>query len=230
MNDVKGAADMSQGNATSYTSDRFGNANSALALNGGWTQVPSGVYFNSQESTISVWVLPQQFGSWARIVDFGNGPSSNNIVLTLSFGNSLTPVLACIGSFSATSARNLTLNEWQFLAATFNGTNARIYLNGTLVADINFQIITPSTQSSNSCYIGKSNWPDNGYSSSYLDDLRFYNKSLTQDEIIELMNSQFYTTTSSTTALTSSSLCSKTSISKCSYIRLLLFKFLFTFA
>ena len=59
MNDVKGAADMSQGNATSYTSDRFGNANSALALNGGWTQVPSGIYFNSPQFTITAWVYPQ---------------------------------------------------------------------------------------------------------------------------------------------------------------------------
>ena len=34
---------MKQGALTSFTSDRFGNANSALALNGGWAQVPSGV-------------------------------------------------------------------------------------------------------------------------------------------------------------------------------------------
>ena len=42
--------------------------------------------------------------------------------------------------------------------------------------------------SRSNCYIGKSNWATDGYSNSYLDDLRFYNKSLTQEEINELMN------------------------------------------
>jgi len=35
--------------------------------------------------------------------------------------------------------------------------------------------------------IGKSNWLTDGYSSLYLDDLRFFNKSLNQEEIIQLM-------------------------------------------
>ena len=37
MLDQIGMANMIQGNLTSFTLDRFGNANSALALNGGYT-------------------------------------------------------------------------------------------------------------------------------------------------------------------------------------------------
>jgi hypothetical protein len=62
MKDLIGSADMTQGSLTSFTMDRFGNANSALALNGGWTQVPAGVYFDSIEFTISVWVYPNECG------------------------------------------------------------------------------------------------------------------------------------------------------------------------
>ena len=40
MKDVVGGDDMTQGSLTSFAADRFGNVNSALALNGGWTQVP----------------------------------------------------------------------------------------------------------------------------------------------------------------------------------------------
>ncbi len=37
--------------------------------------------------------------------------------------------------------------------------------------------------------IGKSNMGGgDGYSSSYIDDLRFYNKSLTQSELLKIMN------------------------------------------
>jgi hypothetical protein len=190
MKDFIGSADMTQGSLSSFTTDRFGNVKSALALNGGWTQVQAGVYFDSIEFTISVWVYPMNVGSWARIIDFGNGQSADNIVLSLSYSNSLKPDFVILSGsnliFQTISTKPITLNQWQFLTSTINGTNARIYLNGTLVANIqNYNL--PIHVSRSKCYIGKSNWPD-GYSSSHLDDLRFYYKSLTQEEIIELMN------------------------------------------
>ena len=194
MLDQIGSSHMIQGNLTSFIQDRFGNINSAIALNGGWTQVPSGVYFDSTEFTISVWVYPRQIGNWSRIIDFGNGQRSDNIVLM--FANEYNPqhVLRILKSSNyilnkLISSQNLTLNEWQFIVATFNGTNARLYLNGTLTADLNQNYNLP-TLSRKYCFIGKSNWAINGYSSSYLDDLRFYNKSLSQEEILELVNHQ----------------------------------------
>ena len=48
MLDQIGSAHMTQESLTTFTSDRFGNPNSALALNSSWTQVPQGVYFNTQ--------------------------------------------------------------------------------------------------------------------------------------------------------------------------------------
>jgi hypothetical protein len=192
MKDVISSADMTQGNLTSFTMDRFGNLNSALALNGGYTRVPSGVYFDSIEFTISAWVYPSNVGLNSRIIDFGNGRTANNIILSLSSGN-LKPYFQIFSRsnlvFTATSSKPLTENRWQFLTATLNGTNATVYLNGTLVAESNTQNYTrPFNLSRSNCYVGKSNWPSDRYSSSYLDDLRFYNKSLTQEEIIDLMD------------------------------------------
>ena len=37
-------------------------------------------------------------------------------------------------------------------------------------------------------FIGKSNWAADGFSDSLLDDLRFYNTSLNQTEIMDIMN------------------------------------------
>ena len=84
MNDQIGSSHMIQGSLTSFVTDRFGNANSALALNGGWTQVPSGVYFDTPEFTISVWIYPLQVSDWSRIIDFGNGQFSNTIIVAIS--------------------------------------------------------------------------------------------------------------------------------------------------
>ena len=190
MNDQIGSSHMMQGNLTSFTSDRFGCLNSALALNGGWTQVQSGVYFDSIEFTISVWVLPQQIGSNSRIFDFGNGWQSDNVVLTLEYVSTPKNLFQIFQSstikLDAISSQNLTLNEWQFIVATFNGTNARLYLNGTLTAESNQNYTLPIITRTN-CFIGKRNWPQNGYSWSYLDELRFYNKSLNQKEILKLL-------------------------------------------
>jgi hypothetical protein len=193
MRDVIGSADMTQGSSTSFVADRFGNVNSALALNGGWTQVPAGVYFDTIEFTISAWVYPSNVGSSSRIIDFGNGLDSNNILLSLSSFNTLQPNFYIFSGptivLSALSTKPITENQWQFFVTTFNGTKARIYLNGILVADSNTQNQTRQFNIwRNSCYIGKSNWAQDGYSHSYLDDLRFYNKSLTQEEILELIN------------------------------------------
>jgi hypothetical protein len=137
MRDVVGFADMTQGNLTSFTVDRFGCEYSALALNGGWTRVPQGVYFDSPEFTISVWILPQAIvGQWVRVMDFSSGTSSNNIVFGISDLASPMPFLQINVDVNLTtgafSSQNLSLGQWQFLAATFNGTNSYVYLNGEL--------------------------------------------------------------------------------------------------
>jgi hypothetical protein len=190
MFDKIGFADISQGNLTTFTSDRFGIENSALALNDGWAYVPTGIYFDSPEFTISLWIYPQTAGGWPRIIDFGNGPNGDNLVLTLADGPTLKPVLIMYAGsrqvLFESSTQALKLNQWQFLAVTFDGTFGKVYIHGNLVAS-SYNPFTMSSIQRTNCYIGRSNWPD-GYSSSYLDDLRFYNKSLNQSEILQLMN------------------------------------------
>jgi hypothetical protein len=188
MNDLIGSSDMIQGNLTSFRPDRFGCLNSAMTLRGGWTQVPSGIYFNSPEFTISVWVYPKSLSKNARLIDFGNGLSNDNIILDLSVGRIPTPKFGIDSIINAVSSQNLTFDEWQFLTVTFNGTTSSIYQNGTLTVQVNGSYLFPTLNRTN-CYIGKSHLASsNGDSFSYLDDLRFYNKSLTQTEIRTLMN------------------------------------------
>ena len=199
MKDEIGTSDMKQGSLTYFTTDRFGNPNSSLALNGGWTYLPGGNYFNTPELTISVWILPQNVGSWSRLIDFGNG-MMDNIILALASGNYPLPFAFEIFNashflFMVISSQNLTLCQWQFLTITYDGSNAFTYLNGKLTASHSYSYNMPVITRKN-CYIGKSyKAPFDGYSSSYLDDLKFYNKSLTQAEILLLYN-QYQTITS----------------------------------
>jgi hypothetical protein len=194
MTDVIDSKDMTQGNATYFTLDRFGNENSALALNGGWTQVPPGIYFDTQEFTISVWVYPKQVSVYSRIIDFGNslGTSAlDNIILRLDYNSSKMPALLIYNGgdlkINCQSSKKLINGEWQFLTATFNRSFQSLYINGTLTCNKKINYTLPKiTKSYN--FIGKSYYPLHNYSWSFIDDLRFYNKSLTQQEILELMN------------------------------------------
>ena len=194
MLDQIGTAHMTQGSSAFFTTDRFGCPNSALALNGGWTQVLSGIYFDTLEFTISVWVYPQQLSNGARVIDFGNGQSLDNIFLAISqlfsspnfqIYNGTTRVVPLYGP----SSKRFALCQWQLLTVTFNSkiNSSIIYINGQSIASSNKNYNPPNINRTK-CYIGKSNWASDGYSWSYLDDLRFYNKCLNQSEILILVN------------------------------------------
>jgi hypothetical protein len=212
---VIGGANMQQGSGGAsvlFVNDRFGNANAALGLNGGYTQVLTGVYFNFPKFTISVWIYPQTVGAFARIIDFGNG-ISDNLVFTQSYGTDMKPYFQFIQGTTwypiAYSSVILTTSQWQFLAASYDGSTLSIYINGILVGSSQVSYSLPTLTRVNN-YIGKSAYASplgsDGYSFSYLDDLRFYNICMSQSQIIDLMMSNdSYAPTSTTSTTTTPS-------------------------
>jgi hypothetical protein len=191
MLDNVGGSDMTQGNLTEFTTDRFGNVDSALSLMNGWAQIPSNtIYFDTLEFTITVWVATQSNCSNCRVLDIGNGQRMDNIIIALSSNRDQLPYLRIYSgpnkTISAQSSSSLTLGSWQFLAATFNGTNVRIYIDGLLCTDV-YSPFTLTPIQRTKCFVGKSNWLEDDFSSFHLDELRFYNKSLSQEEINLLM-------------------------------------------
>jgi hypothetical protein len=168
-----------------------------LNLNGGWATLPKGVYFNSPQFSITVWIYPQQIGDWSRVIDFGNGCFIDEISLVIQGWCLNSPYISLYDSsanllnYASSCSIPLITNQWQFLVATFDGSLLTLYIDS--------QVIVQSEPSHSSFshdvvrernFIGKSNCVENGdgYSYSYIDDLRFYNKSLSQSEIQELMN------------------------------------------
>jgi hypothetical protein len=195
MTDQIGFKDMTQGKFTEFTSDRFGFSQSALALKGGFTRVDQGAYFDTLEFTISVWVYPHSVGRWARVIDFGNdlaGVGYNNVILSLDSDSSKMPAFQIFGTplkeGEAISSSTLKEKRWQFLTATFDGKSMCIYIDSNLMGSQPVTYEMPKISRTVN-YIGESSnsWYD-GESDSYLDDLRFYNKSLNQSEINSLMN------------------------------------------
>jgi hypothetical protein len=218
MLDMFGSADMSQGSLATFTTDRNGVQNSALAFNGGYTQVPNGFYFNSPQFTVTCWFYPQSIAPCSRIFDFGNGPGSDNIVVNLDScastnqpGISIFNGNVCFNSPMSPIA--LTNVQWQFLALTYDGANLKFYINNVLAIDAAYAYSPPTLVRANN-YFGKSNWISDGFSSSYLDDVRFYNISLTQSQINDIMMLNYSCTNVPTPTTTTTAALSTNYISK----------------
>jgi|GEM_PF-5207109 len=145
--------------------------------------------------TIEAWVFYQSFQSWSRIIDFGNGASSNNILLANEAGTSNLNLAVYVttgtGANAATTVKTLKATgvlktgQWMHLAATINKDGGgQLYVGGMpVLATGEMQLPSNVTRSNN--YVGKSNWPmpPDQYFNGTMANLRIYNRALTLAEI-----------------------------------------------
>jgi hypothetical protein len=180
-----------QGGVTAMA-DRFGNASSALQFNGtnGHITVPSGVYFNGGNFTVTAWVRKNANNNWSRLFDFSNGQANNNVLLAISSGTSGRPISQI---YSGTTAGNqvsspvtaLTNNQWELLTYTWSNQAARIYINGILRGQ--GTQVNPVNVVRTINYIARSAWAGDAYANAGFDDFRIYNRVLTHNEIQSLL-------------------------------------------
>jgi len=124
MYDCVGSNHMVQGASYSLGSDRNGWSMDSISLQGGYTLFPNNVYFNGP-FTIAAWVYPLSLGTWARVVDIGNGIANDNIVFAITAGTSNQMALHIYNSGSyaviVQATSSVTYGTWQFLTATYDG-------------------------------------------------------------------------------------------------------------
>ena len=141
-----------------------------LLQKGYFTTTPS-TFVSSSSFSINNWVNPSAVGSESRIIDFGNGPASDNIILAITNGSSMNPYFQLfVGGksiFKVVSNTALIKENWGHLVGTYDGTTAKLYLNSILVGSQTASG-APNAVIRKNAYIGKSNLAADGYSSSYL--------------------------------------------------------------
>ena len=160
-----------------------------MFFNNGYLQIPAGIYF-SGDFTISTWVKVHVYKDFARIIDFRDSIINEAVALIFY---STTGNLRLINKNSTIHLSPLptindvvAINEWTFITTTLNGTTAKIYINGVEKAS-NLQYI-PNAVVRDSCYIGYSYINVIQMANVDYDDIRIYNRPLSADEILILMN------------------------------------------
>lgn len=162
---------------TSFTTDRDGNANSAVNINNtGLAAVIPNLPYGSSNRTISVWANLNNYIAGGFNYPFFYGQSANTFGLSV---NSTTTVL-----YSDPTPKLVNdatpLNTWNHYIITFDGTNIRYYKNAVLIST------TPKTLNTlNDADIFRLGLTSAGEVrfNGAIDDLKIYNRVVSDDEI-----------------------------------------------
>jgi hypothetical protein len=175
------------------TADRFGKLNSALRLNQGYAQLPQGVYFNG-EFSLMAWVKPRSTTEhFPRVIEFGNGAGTDNIIFSYSYANSFIPLVHfyLYNTFQPYSfVKPIQINVWTHLAFTISTSIVSVYINGTCIANYT-NIVLPLNITHRINYIGKSNWNHDSIATADFDDIKIFSKALSAADVYKHYSSTY---------------------------------------
>ena len=179
-----------QGEMTSDTNIVSNNYDEFLELGGTgqYLDAPDGTYDFSNGFSFSSWVKFDDLGNWSRIMDFGNGAGSDNIIIAHpGTSTDITLNVRQGGSAMSISASGVIVTgKWMHIAATISsGYVGKIYINGQLAQTGTVHL--PLTLARTNNYIGRSNWSNDAYFYGGMDDFSLWSAELSQAEIQDWM-------------------------------------------
>ncbi|MFB0553778.1 MAG: LamG-like jellyroll fold domain-containing protein [Phycisphaerae bacterium] len=138
----------------------------------------------TREITIAAWINPSWTGN-NRILQKSSGQGDNQYRLLKEWGDNLRLDLPGVGLLQVTG--NLpTFGEWTHLAATYDGSSMKIYYNAVVVGEMAASG-DMSTSTGTLCIGTKHETaPAGDEFRGMLDDVRIYNRALSQSEIKRL--------------------------------------------
>lgn len=186
---------------------------SALKLNGGtaggYASLPAGIVSGLNDFTISAWVKPDAANTWARIFDFGNGPTTYMFLTARSgtAGNGLRFAITTngIAGEQVVNGPALATGVWTHVAITLAGNTATLYVNGQAYA-FNASLTThpASLGVTTNNFVGKSQFADPMFQGS-IDDFRIYGRALSPADVSTLADTTAPTVVDGTFAFDSPS-------------------------
>jgi hypothetical protein len=182
-------------NGATLTTDRFGNANKAYSFNGTnqFISIKDNINFRPSIFSISVWINGIDFNGFNQVISKNAGTAVNESINLVVNNNNSWNVSAQVGgpNYYGTLLRSpnvLQTGVWNNITYVYRGIGLSqgIYINGNLVISNNseFEIRYDEKE----WYIGAQieNLLNNYFFRGSIDDVRIYNRALTQEEITYL--------------------------------------------
>ncbi len=148
-----------------------------------YVEIPEDVWFTKNFTVESFVYLPSDFSRWCTIMDFGNGPDSDNVVFAVYGGIPYLAVYVETAHVQLYGHATLPVASWVHLAGVFEADKKMLlYVNGVAINSREC-IGHPRDVIRKNNYFGKSNWKDRGYTTAYYRDIRLWQKALSSDEV-----------------------------------------------
>lgn len=128
--------------------------------------------------TVTAWIRMAPSGDWRPIIDHRDGGSDGwDLYLDPS-----SRLFVRVNTETSAGSTVVPTNEWTFVSASFDGSEARLYLNGVLDSVEAFSTSPLSVQSA--LKIGEHFQQSNLHFSGMLDEIRIYDRALSESEIL----------------------------------------------
>lgn len=166
------------------TEDRFGNSNSAYNFNGINNYIEALTHFSYSTFTINLWIYLNNYRCYGGIVDGYH--NQWEVAMNCPSGNKLEFAQWKIGGNynDHTSSQSLSLQSWYHITIAIDGINGTFYLNG--LKDSSFTMSALPLTGIEKFIIGASLSGLPQYFEGIIDDLRIYNRVLSDCEIEKL--------------------------------------------
>jgi autotransporter-associated beta strand protein len=164
-----------------------GHSGQALVFDGANTVVtlPPNVATNTSFS-FAGWVYWNGGPSWQRIFDFGNSTTDYLFLTPSSSAGTLRFGIKNGGGTQLVETSGLTPNQWQHVAITLSGSNARLYVNGLLAASNTGMSIAPANFKPRVNFLGKSQYVTDPMFAGIMDDILITDFALSASQIASL--------------------------------------------
>ena len=183
--DTSGAGHNSGSVNGSVTYSASGDIGSALSFNNGYILVPdSQLPLGNSARSVSLWFKPDGVSGYHGL--FGMGPNSSDAFYSLLLNDQV-----CIGHWgggdNCSGAGTVVAGTWQHLVITYDGTDARIYLNGVLKnTGLNRGY---NTTSNGNLVIGYDLLPYDAFYGS-IDEFAMWSRALSPSEVATIYSAQ----------------------------------------
>jgi hypothetical protein len=146
-------------------------------------------------STFTLWAnYSQAGGNWQRLFDIGTGETVN-MFLTPAIGGSNTGVMRFAittggsGAESQLSAPSRLATGWHHIAVAINADamTMQLYLDGVVAVSGTTAVLPTNLGNTTQNWLGRSEYGADAYYQGLLDDFRIYDRTLTQAEVLEVI-------------------------------------------
>ena len=169
--------------------DRFGSADSAYQLDGtsGYIEIPDSADFNfNQPLTVTAWIYLNDNTSASIVGQWGPGGFGGDAFVLSVRSGKLRFTLPRPGLYELDSQTTLTEMEWLFVGVVYDGADVKLFINGT--QDVSDTFAAAQVDSDQPVRIGLEEIisGDPAYLDGLVDDVRIYNRALSDSEIDQL--------------------------------------------